>query len=141
MKLYCEFRDKNIGNMELEYKLHYKITSNYGDDNKFENYYNFYGTSGCRAKSYIVSDLRKGISNNTKEEKLEKEIFCQFKPGDKLSKQLVKDRLKQIYLSLEIESNPKANDLEKWFELKSTTIKDKSGKWTNGFEIIKKKGD
>ena len=141
MKLYCEFRDKNIGNMELEYKLHYKITSNYGDDNKFENYYNFYGTSGCRAKSYIESDLRKGISNNTKEEKLEKEIFCQFKPGDKLSKQLVKDRLKQIYLSLEIESNPKANDLEKWFELKSTTIKDKSGKWTNGFEIIKKKGD
>ena len=139
MKLYCEFRDKNVGNIELEYKLHYKITSNYGDDNKFENYYNFYGTGGCRAKSYIESDLRKGISNNTKEDKLEKEIFNQFKPGDVLPKQSIKDKLRQIYLSLGIESNPKATDLEQWFELKSTTIKNQNSKWVHGFEIIRRK--
>ena len=47
--------------------------------------------------------------------------------------------LKCIYIKLDIKSTPKATDLEQWFEIKSTTIKNQSGKWVNGIELIKKK--
>ena len=140
MKAYCEFRDKNLGNKNLENRLHYKITSNYGDDNKFENYYNFYGTSGCKARSYKEANLKTGISDKSKDMILIREIFSIFSVGDKLAKNQIKETLSNIYIKLNIKSKPKASDLEQWFEIKETQYRE-NGKKVNGFEIIKKKGD
>ena len=139
MKAYCEFRDKNLGNKNLENRLHYKITSNYGDDNKFENYYNFYGTSGCKARSYKEANLKTGISDKSKDIILIKEIFSIFSVGDKLAKNQIKETLGIIYTKLKIKSTPKASDLEQYFNLRAIKVKDSSGKWVNGFEIVKKK--
>ena len=47
MRVYCEFMDKYSGNKEVSDMIYYKIK-----DPKYRDFYNFYGTKGCRAVSY-----------------------------------------------------------------------------------------
>lgn len=134
LKVYCEFRDKIIGNKLLIDKLRLKV------DSKFENYYNFYGTDGCRANSYKEAELKKKLNNSISLPELSKHIESEFKIGDRLSKKEIKSRIEIIYSKLKIEKTPKATDLEEWFEIRSCKISNKAtGKRDMGFEIIGRK--
>ena len=53
MKMYCEFMDKHQGNKEISDMIYFKIK-----DPKYRNFYNFYGTKGCRAVSYKEKKIR-----------------------------------------------------------------------------------
>ena len=53
MKMYCEFMDLHQGNKEISDMIYFKIK-----DPRYRNFYNFYGTKGCRAVSYKEKKIR-----------------------------------------------------------------------------------
>ena len=81
MKMYCEFMDKYKGNQEVSDSLYFRIK-----DDKYRKYYNFYGTSGCRASSYEELKLYTGMMDSSKESVLYNSIYTKFKSGDRYSK-------------------------------------------------------
>ena len=130
MKLYCEFMDLHQGNKEVSDIIYFKIK-----DPKYRKYYNFYGTSGCRAVSYIESKLKLGMINESKESELSSIIYKKFKVGDRIIPGEIKTMLQDIYRDLGITSKAKATDLRKYFKLIRTrvTLSDKTIK--EGFKL------
>ena len=122
MKMYCEFMDKHKGSQEVSDTLYYKIR-----DEKYRRYYNFFGTSGCRASSYIESKLYSRMMNVSKESELSSVIYKKFKVGDRYTLKEIKSILKEIYRDLGITSKPRAIDLGKYFSLQRTRIKQQEG--------------
>ena len=125
MKMYCEFMDLHHGNKEVSDLIYFKIK-----DPKYRKYYNFYGTKGCRAVSYIESKLKLGMINESKESELSSVVYQKFKAGDRIIPGEVKIILQDIYRDLGITSKAKATDLGKYFTLKRTrvTLPDKTVK-------------
>ena len=123
--MYCEFMDKHNGNKEVSDLIYFKIK-----DPKYGKYYNFYGTKGCRAVSYIESKLKLGMINESKESELSSVVYQKFKAGDRIIPGEIKIILQDIYRDLGITSKAKATDLGKYFTLKRTrvTLPDKTVK-------------
>ena len=117
MKMYCEFMDRYQGNKEVSDMIYYKIKNS-----EFRKYYNFYGTSGCRAKEYIKKNLELGMINVSKESELSSAIYKKFKIGDRFINKDIKQILQDIYRDLGITSKAKATDLGKYFKLTRTCI-------------------
>ena len=130
MKMYCEFMDLHQGNKEVSDLIYFKIK-----DPKYRKYYNFYGTKGCRAVSYIESKLKLGMINESKESELSSVVYQKFKAGDRIIPGEIKIILQDIYRDLGITSKAKATDLGKYFTLKRTrvTLSDKTIK--EGFKL------
>ena len=133
MKMFCEFMDKNKGNLEIINLLYLKIK-----DPKYKEYYNFYGTSGCRAVRYEEKPLKEGLINLSKEDKLYIVIHSTFKVGDRFTKKYIKSTLSSIYSDLGITYTPKATDLEKYFKLIKTKITMDDKSLENGFKLEEK---
>ena len=123
MRMYCEFMDECRGNKEISDMIYYKIK-----DSKYREYYNFYGTSGCKTLGYFEDKLKLKMIDTSKEEKLYKAIYTKFKPGEKYLKRDIKQVLQDIYRDLGITSSkPKATDLGKYFDLERIRIKQQEG--------------
>ena len=134
MRLYCEFVDENKDNSEIMTLLYFRIK-----DPKYKEYYNFYGTSGCRAVRYEEKPLKEGLINLSKEDKLYIVIHSTFKVGDRFTKKYIKSTLSSIYSDLGITYTPKATDLEKYFKLIKTKITMDDKSLENGFKLEEKK--
>ena len=117
MRMYCEFMDKHQGSQEVSDSLYFRIK-----DNRYRKYYNFYGTSGCRAKLYREDRLYSGMMNVSKESELSSIIYSKFKEGDRLIAGDIKKELQNIYRDLGITDKAKATDLSKYFKLSRTRI-------------------
>ena len=134
MRLYCEFMDKHKNDFcqELSDLIYYKIK-----DDRFRTYYNYYGTDGCRAKSYQENFLKEGLVNHTLDGKLRAYIYTRFKVGDRYTLKDIKFILGEIYRDLGIKRTPKASDLKLYFKLVKTriTLEDKTVK--DGFRLDK----
>ena len=117
MKMYCEFMDKHKGNKEVSDMIYYKIKNS-----DFRKYYNFYGSSGCKAKEYIKKNLELGMVDMSKESELFSAIHNKFKVGDRFVNKDIKQILQDIYRDLGITSKAKATDLGKYFKLTRTCI-------------------
>ena len=122
MKMYCEFRDTFKENPVVIDALEHRIK-----DQKFHQYYKFYGTSGCSARKYQEANLKRGWEDSTKEEKLIKSIYSDFAVGDRLLNSEIKIKLKKIYENLSLSKTPKATDLMDYFELTKTNITTSEG--------------
>ena len=85
MKMYCEFMDKHKGNKEVSDIIYFKIK-----DPKYRKYYNFYGTSGCKAVSYEEKKLEIGMIDVDKISELSSVIYKKFKINSILSKKRYK---------------------------------------------------
>jgi hypothetical protein len=133
MRLYCEFMDNNKTNQEIYDLLHLKLSNN-----KFKDFYDFYGTSGCKALKYREGLLISGMINKMYESKLASVIYNKFEIGKKYTLKEIKIFLQCLYKDNNITTLPKATDLEKYFEVKACKIS-LDGKRDRGFEIIKKK--
>ena len=131
MKSFCEFMDENLNNEYIKNKLLFKIP-----DPRFLNYYNFLGTDTCRALSYQEDNLITRIKNYLLKDILLAELVKEFNIGDRIPKKDIKDKLKLIYDKVNIKQTAKANDLEKWFEIKEVSMFLQDGKKVHGFEII-----
>ena len=130
MKMYCEFMDKHQGSQEVSDSLYFRIK-----DDKYRRYYNFFGTSGCRASSYIESKLYSRMMNVTKESELSSVIYSKFKEGEKYVPGDIKSTLQNIYRDLGITTKAKATDLGKYFKLKRTSIMMPNNKTKEVFKL------
>lgn len=133
MKLFCEFMDKHRGNLEILNLVYLKIK-----DSRYKDYYNYYGTDGCRAVRYEEKPLKEGILNLSKEDKLLIAIHNNFKVGDRFTNKYIKLTLKNIYKSLGLTLSPKATDLEKYFKLIRTRITLEDKVIENGLKLEEK---
>ena len=123
MRMYCEFMDEYKGNKEVSDMIYYKIK-----DPKYREYYNFYGTSGCKTLGYFEDKLKLKMIDVSKEEKLYKAVHTKFKSGERYLKKDIKQTLQSIYRDLGITSSkPKATDLGKYFDLERIRIKQQEG--------------
>ena len=128
--MYCEFCDIHKENHEIMDILDHKIESL-----KFRQFYNYFGTKGCSSRKFREKDLLEAWGNDSKEEKLIKEVYMILKPGDRYPVKELKAIVSGIYEKLGISRTPKATDLRKYFKLTSTriTLPDKS--LVNGFKL------
>ena len=130
MKMYCEFMDKHRGNKEVSDMIYFKIKNS-----DFRKYYNFYGSSGCKAKEYIKKNLELGMIDISKSDELSSIVYKKFQIGSRYTLKEIKSTLQDIYRDLGITSNPKATDLEKFFKLTRTRITLSNKIVENGFKL------
>ena len=126
MELLCEFLDNNI---DLKDSILNLI------DKKYFNYYDFLGTKGCKAISYKEDLILDKIRFELDKEIISKEVYSNFKLGDKLDRKEIKSRLSSIFSKLNLKKTPKASDLDNWFEIKDIMMT-AANKRIHGFEII-----
>ena len=132
MKMYCEFRDTFRDNKVVIDSLEHRIS-----DQRFHQYYKFYGTSGCSSKKYRDLDLKRGWEDSTKEDKLNSIIYSSFKEGDRILMTEAKRFLKAVYDNLCLSKSAKATDLGEYFKLSKTHITTSEG-IKNGFKLGKR---
>ena len=109
----------------------------------FKNYFTVLGRDRIRALQYkrsvLDSEYQRQKNNQFNSKNLDDIVYSEFKVGEKYLKSFIKQRLSDIYESLDIKLSPKATDLEKYFELKLVDVVDEFGKRTKGFKLINKK--
>ena len=129
MKMYCEFMDLHQGNKEISDIIYFKIKNS-----DFRKYYNFYGSSGCKAKEYIKKNLEIGMIDISKESELSSVIHKKFQINSRYTLKEIKSVLQDIYRDLGITSKPKATDLDKYFSLTKIKFSDTiTGKRIHGY--------
>jgi hypothetical protein len=110
------------------------------ENSAYENFYFGLGPERCKALGYNYSALLKDYELKFFDTAPVRErILSEFKVGDRLITSEVKEILRMIYQDLKYNKTPKATDLEEYFELKDTRIKDSSGKVVRGIELLKLK--
>ena len=128
MKFLCKEDIDNISDILNQIPLVYKV------------YYIALGPDRCKALNYEVTKISKEFSDmQFDKSQLEDEIYKTFTIGERYTKAGIKDTLKNLYKFLGYNKTPKANDLDKYFELKEckVLVDKESGKRDMGFEIIK----
>jgi len=112
------------------------------NDDYAKSYYYRLGPDRCRAKGYIINDVRQEISVKEFDQKLlREEVYKHFHEGDKKTREEIKTILASIYSSLGYQRNAKATDIEEYFEIIKTNMKDKTtGKTINLLKLNKRKG-
>ena len=127
MKFLCKEDIDNISDILNQIPLVYKV------------YYIALGPERCKALNYEVTKISKEFSDmQFDKSQLEDEIYKTFTIGERYTKSRIKETLKNLYKFLGYNNTPKANDLEKYFEIRPCKITNKeTGKRDHGFEIIK----
>lgn len=130
MKYLCNYI-KNGGNFD---------SIKYGIDDEVVNYYIVFGPDRIKSMSYKRDRLDSAVKLELGNQTLDPSrlIYEEFSEGNRYSKAFIKEKLKDIYLSINYSKTAKATDLEEYFEMKAVNYMDK-GKKTHGFEIIKRK--
>jgi hypothetical protein len=132
MKMYCEFREKFEDNPYIISSLEHRIS-----DQRFHQYFKYYGISGCKARKYEELELRRVWEDSTKEEKLGSMIYSKFKEGDRVAMSEMKETLRTLYSNLSLSKSPKATDILDYFEVSKTNITTKDGV-KKGFKLGRK---
>ena len=130
MKMYCEFCDYYKNNLEVLDILNHRI-----ENPRFRQFYDYFGTSGCSSRGYEEKPLLEAWGNDSKEEKLIKEIYLIFKLGDRYSAKDLKIMIGELYKKLGITKTPKATDLGGYFKLTKTRITLPDKTVVNGFRL------
>ena len=98
------------------------------------------GPERCRACGYDHAKITREIDIITYDvSEISKKVNKIFIIGNRYSSKNIKSSLSELYKESNYKNTPKATDLEEWFEVKEVKVKDSSGKWDRGYEIIKKK--
>lgn len=103
------------------------------------------GLERCRANGYDITKIKiesDSIKLENSSEQLDN-IYSTFEVGKLYSLSYIKSQLKLIYEKVGNRKIPKATDLNKWFEIKQTSIREKQEDGINKkiimFKIIKRK--
>ena len=130
MKLLCEFSllSSDIPSILSQIPIEYST------------YYTVLGPTKVKALNYQKSKLDNALSDKISLVigKTGELIFNKFKIGDKLSNTEIKERLKKLYEKHNINSTPKATDLQIVFEVKKIKIPI-GNKRVDGYELLKLK--
>ena len=151
-KILQEFEEQQYftGKMKYLYSIHMDedIAKQVLDniyDTRFAKYYWTISASRAGSLNYQSGKLEEEYQAITNPEdtsildtKLKNRIISTFSLNARYSKADVKEILKKIYSDLKYDKTPKANDLEKYFEIKECKVLNSdTGKRDAGFEIIK----
>ena len=117
-----------------------------GEQDSIKTYYKLLGPDKLRSFGYNRTYIEKALGIVTfSQDSLKEEIYSNFKEGDKYTLANLKDKLGLIYNSVKYKATPKANDIEKWFEIREYSIYEKnsdgSRKKIRGYELLKSKRD
>lgn len=117
------------------------------DSDEIKSYYLSLGPQKLKSLSYDITRIRRAMGIITfSPDLLKQEIYSNFNEGEKYTLSNLKNKLSSIYSSINYSSTPKANDIERWFEIKGIVVyeKDQSTgkrKQIRGYELIKSKRD
>ena len=107
------------------------------DSDVYQRYYEYYGTSGCKAKEYVKKRLDEGMKDNSKSDIFYNKLSSFIQVGQKISLKSLKKLIKSINDNLHITSSPKASIIEDYFDVKRVKFKDPdTGERINGYEIL-----
>lgn len=135
-KLLCEF---GLSKEEIEVVL-----CQIPNTDEVKSHYLTLGPQKLRSLSYNITKIRKALGIVMfSPELLIQEIYSEFKEGEKYTLFNLKLKLNDVYSSINYNSTPKANDIEKYFEVKEFSIYEKKPdggrKKVRGYELIKSK--
>jgi hypothetical protein len=104
----------------------------------FQNHYTVLGVDRIKALGYNITLMNQEISNIISDQVIDirSEILNMFSVGDKVSKNSVKEQLKNLYDKLGYSKTPKAVDLGDYFIIKNCKIPKPDGTRDNGYEIL-----
>ena len=134
LKLLCEYDLSNIAR-EI-------VLAQIPDSDEVKSYYLALPKEKLKAVSYNSTKIKKELGIITfSPELLRASIYHEFKIGDRLTLLEIKDRLSNLYSSINYKRSPKATDILEFFEVKDSTItlKDGSGRRLRGYKLIQKK--
>lgn len=135
LKLLCEY---GLSKDAIQVVL-YQIS----DSDEIKSYYTTLGPQKLYSLGYNVTRIKKELGIVIfSEELLLDSIYSEFKEGERLSLSFIKNKLGVIYSSINYSVNPKANDIEKWFEIKEVLLSqtiDGRRKRIKAYELIKSK--
>ena len=104
---------------------------------KFDQYYNLVGPKRCAQLGYNVTYIKQEVDRlKISEEDIQAKFIGSFNVGDKYPNTKLKELVGNIYKELGLNLLPKARDLDKYFQIKKTKVKDSSNTFVNGLEII-----
>ena len=106
---------------------------------EFQNYYYILGPDRCRALGYQKSKLDNEIEmiNNKKSDTILSIISNSFQVSQRYTLKEIKEKLGEIYTSLGLSKNPKASDLEEYYEVKKVLLYDSDTKRRDsGLELL-----
>lgn len=116
------------------------ILSQIPESDEIKSYYISLGPKRLKELSYNVTYIKKDLNIVTfSEQLLENEIYKNFKVGDKLLLSDIKEKLTNIYSSINYVATPKASDLSNYFIVKPITItiiENGNKKRSNGYELL-----
>ena len=134
-KLLCEY---GLSKEEIEVVL-----CQIPDTDEVKSHYLSLGPQKLKALSYNITRIRRELGIVMfSPELLIQEVYSEFREGEKYTLSNLKNKLSSIYSSINYDSTPKANDIEKWFEAKEVLfnkIVDGKRKRIKGYELIKSK--
>lgn len=105
----------------------------------YKKYYIGIGPERCRAKGYSLTGIKKEYDNLfVNESSIVNDIYNYFQEGSTYTKKEIKEKLSEIYSKQGLNKNPKATDLEEYFEVKASKIV-KKGISSHCFKLIKRK--
>lgn len=97
------------------------VLSQISDSDEVKSYYKALGSEKLRALSYNSTRIKKALGIVVfSDELLYDSIYSEFKVGEKYILPAVKEKLGNIYASINYSATPKANDIEKYFEIKDS---------------------
>ena len=136
LKLLCEY---NISKEAIQIVL-----DQISDSDEIKSYYLALGPQRLKALSYSVTKIKRELGIVTfSPELLVNTITLNFNPGEKYSLANLKNKLGELYSSINYTANPKANDILNYFEIKEISIyerkDDGSRKKIRGYELLKRK--
>lgn len=112
MKCYADFFDANPDMLQ----------NIQGIPSRFYNYYKLYGTNGLMAYNYNMAALHANYQATREHYIIEKEVYLNFRVGERYSKESIKRTLSQIYQRNNIKRKAKSTDLNDFFDTKPVKI-------------------
>ena len=135
LKLLCEC---NLSNDAINI-----ILNQISDSGEIKSCYITLGPQKLRSLGYDITKIRKAIGIVVfSDELLFDSIYSSFKEGEKYTLSSLKQKLSNIYSSINYSKSPKANDIENWFNIKLiylTIIDNGRKKQSKGYELLKSK--
>lgn len=109
------------------------------DEKKFDEYINILGIDVCKSLCYRITDLDKKLNVlKFDRTKIRERLYAEFIVGQSYVCSDIKSKLADIYKEIDYRANPKATDLNEYFDMKRCLI-NTAEKRINGFKILSQK--
>lgn len=103
------------------------------DEKKFDEYINILGIDACKSLCYRITDLDKKLNVlKFDRTKIRERLYAEFIVGQSYACSDIKSKLADIYKEIDYRANPKATDLNEYFDMKKCLI-NTAEKRINGF--------